>query len=112
MLDDVYRYVEEGVEDRVLLMERMLRWRLVAPTAPDTLWSYPFQDIDQFIIEQCPNVFFMGNQPEFGTRVITGPEGQSVRLISVPKFCEKAEMVLLDLETLEVEVVSFKSFGE
>lgn len=34
-IDDVFKYVES--EDRIDMMERLLRWRLIAPTAPDTL---------------------------------------------------------------------------
>jgi DNA polymerase delta subunit 2 len=33
--DDIFKYVES--EDRLEMMERMLRWRCCAPTAPDTL---------------------------------------------------------------------------
>ena len=37
-VDDVFKYVDG--EDRLEMMESMLRWRLVAPTAPDTLCEY------------------------------------------------------------------------
>ena len=37
-LDDVFKYVEG--EERLEIMEAMCRWRLVAPTAPDTLCEY------------------------------------------------------------------------
>lgn len=56
----------------------------------------------------CPHVFFVGSQPKFDTAEIEGPNGQTVRLIAVPKFAETGEIVLLDSETLEVEVVRFK----
>jgi DNA polymerase delta subunit 2 len=70
--------------------------------------SYPFRDSDPFIIRDCPHVYFVGNQPSFGTAVIAGPLGQEVRLIAVPKFIEEGIVVLLDSETLEVECVKFK----
>jgi DNA polymerase delta subunit 2 len=70
--------------------------------------SYPFRDSDPFIIRDCPHVYFVGNQPSFGTAVIAGPLGQGVRLIAVPKFSEEGIVVLLDSETLEVECVKFK----
>jgi DNA polymerase delta subunit 2 len=126
-VDDIYKYVEG--DDRLEMMENMLRWRLVAPTAPDTLCKfalppievedtdlenplgcYPFQDKDQFVLEECPHVFFVGNQPKFDTCIIEGPAGQKVRLISVPKFKESGEVVLLDTETLEAEIVKFQVF--
>ena len=73
---------------------------------------YPFQDKDQFVIEECPHVYFIGNQPAFETAIIDGPAGQSVRLITVPKFKETGEMVLLDMDTLEVESVKFEVFND
>ncbi|KAK6529759.1 hypothetical protein TWF281_008920 [Arthrobotrys megalospora] len=106
-IDDVFKYVDG--DDRLDMMEKTLRWRHVAPTAPDTLWCYPFQDLDQFVIKHCPHVYFVGNQPEFGTKLAYGSNEQVVRLITIPKFSETGELVLVDLETLECEVISFKS---
>ncbi|KAK0659269.1 DNA polymerase delta subunit 2 [Lasiodiplodia hormozganensis] len=102
-VSDVFKYVES--DDRLEMMESMLRWRCNAPTAPDTLWCYPFQDDDPLLIKDCPHVYFAGNQPSFGTRVIEGPAGQRVTLIAVPKFKETGSMVLIDSETLEVESI-------
>ncbi len=94
------------------MMEAMLRWRLTAPTAPDTLWCYPFQDGDQFVMKECPHVFLVGNQPKFETTVVEGPLGQEVRVLAVPRFKETGELVLLDCETLVPEVVRFEVFDE
>lgn len=102
-VDDIFKYVDS--DDRLGMMEAMCRWRCSAPTAPDTLWSYPFQDDDPFVIKECPHVYFVGCQPEFGTKVIFGPEGQEVRLIAVPSFSETKEIVLIDSETLAVSRV-------
>lgn len=35
----------------------------------------------------------------------------TVRLLSIPKFQETGELVLVDTETLEVEVVKFGAFA-
>ncbi|CAK7230819.1 DNA polymerase delta small subunit Cdc1 [Sporothrix bragantina] len=102
-VDDIAKYIQS--DDRLSMMEATCRWRCCAPTAPDTLWSYPYQEDDPFVLDSCPHVYFVGSQPEFGTRVITGPEGQSVRLVAVPAFSETCEVVLLDTETLDVSVV-------
>ncbi|KAJ6438575.1 microsomal signal peptidase subunit [Purpureocillium lavendulum] len=106
-LDDVFKYIDS--EDRLGMMEAMCRWRCCAPTAPDTLWSYPFQEDDPFVMKTCPHVYFVGCQPEFGTKVIDGPDGQSVRLITVPSFSETKEIALLDTETLEVTRVKIEA---
>lgn len=102
-VDDVYKYLDS--ERRVDMMENLLRWRCVAPTAPDTLWSYPFQDDDPFVITASPHLFIVGNQPKFETKVIEGLNGELVRLLAVPRFDESGEVVLVDSETLEVERV-------
>ncbi|SPN97254.1 related to dna polymerase delta small subunit [Cephalotrichum gorgonifer] len=102
-VDDVFKYI--GSDDRLGMMEGMCRWRCVAPTAPDTLWSYPFQEDEPFVIKSCPHVYFVGSQPRFSTKTIQGPDGQSVRLITVPSFAETGEIVLVDAETLEASVV-------
>jgi DNA polymerase delta subunit 2 len=119
-VNDIYKYVYG--EDRIDMMEHMLRWRCGAPTAPDTLCKYrliavqlqllitssgcyPYQEEEPFVIEETPHVFFVGNQPTFDTAVIEGPSGQVVRLIAVPAFNESAELVLLDMETLEAKSV-------
>ncbi|KAK3685948.1 DNA polymerase alpha/epsilon subunit B-domain-containing protein [Podospora appendiculata] len=99
-LDDVFKYVDS--DDRLGMMEAMCRWRCSAPTAPDTLWAYPFQDDEPFVMKECPHLYFVGCQPEFGTKVIQGPDGQMVRLIAVPSFSATRELVLVDSETLDV----------
>jgi DNA polymerase delta subunit 2 len=112
-VDDILKYVDLGGPDgkdadgRLEVMEAMLRWRSGAPTAPDTLWCYPFQDRDQFVIEKCPHVFFVGNQPRFDSTVIEGHDGQQVRLMTIPDFHQTGELVLLDADTLEPEIVHF-----
>ncbi|KAK4229839.1 DNA polymerase alpha/epsilon subunit B-domain-containing protein [Podospora fimiseda] len=99
-LDDICKYVDSA--DRLGMMEAMCRWRCSAPTAPDTLWAYPFQDDEPFVMKECPHIYFAGSQPEFGTKIIEGPEGQNVRLIMVPSFAQTKEIVLVDTETLDV----------
>jgi DNA polymerase delta subunit 2 len=120
-IDDMARYlpapgstIPAGPDEfsPLSLLERTLRWRVLAPTAPDTLWSYPFQEDDPFVLRECPHVCVLGNQEVFDTRVIEGDEGQSVRLISLPKFKETAQIAVVDLETLDVEVVEFGIAGQ
>ena len=62
------------------------------------------------MIKDCPHVFVAGNQPAFETAVVEGPQERKCRVVAVPKFKETGEIVLLDAETLEVEVVKFQVF--
>ncbi|XP_052173852.1 DNA polymerase delta small subunit [Diospyros lotus] len=104
-IDDLERYSE--AKDKLEFMERTLRWRHLAPTAPNTLGCYPFSDKDPFFIESCPHVYFVGNQDKYETRLIQGSEGQVVRLICIPRFCETGMAVLLNLRNLECHALSF-----
>ncbi|KAK9319682.1 DNA polymerase alpha/epsilon subunit B-domain-containing protein [Lipomyces orientalis] len=104
-IDDIFKYVEG--DDRLKMMEYSLRWQHCAPTAPDTLWSYPFRDCDPFILHETPHLFFAGNQPEFKTKIIEGDDGQRVRLLALPKFSETGQLVLVDVDSLACEVVTF-----
>ena len=102
-VDDLLKYVEDV--DSMEVMEMMLRWRSIAPTAPDTLWCYPFQDDDPLILKECPHIYFAGSRDKFESRTIEGPDGQKVLLLGLPKFSETGQLVLVDMETLEIEVV-------
>lgn len=53
-------------------LESCLKWSHLAPTAPDTLGCFPFFENDPFIIEECPHVFFAGNQKKFATKEFKG----------------------------------------
>lgn len=70
--------------------------------------SYPFQDDDPFVLQKSPHLYFVGCQPEFGTRLIHGPGGEATRLITVPSFSETKEIVLVDMETLEVSKIKIE----
>lgn len=60
---------------------------------------------------ECPHLYFVGCQPSFGTKVITGPDGQMVRLIAVPSFSSTRELVLVDTDTLDVSRVKIAAVG-
>ena len=33
---------------------------------------YPYYDKDPFILEKCPHVYFVGNQPKYASKVLHG----------------------------------------
>ena len=69
-IDDIYKYSVE--ENRLMLLQRVLEWGHLVPTAPDTLTCYPLSESDPFILESAPHVFFVGNQPTYSSQMITG----------------------------------------
>ncbi|KAI8089547.1 DNA polymerase alpha/epsilon subunit B-domain-containing protein [Halteromyces radiatus] len=105
-IDDIYKYIE-GI-DRLKMAEETLFWRHMAPSAPDTLWCHPFQNHDPFLLNQCPHIYFIGNQPQFETRILEGSDKQKVRVILVPSFEESGTIVLVNLSTLECSSLQFE----
>ncbi|KTW32161.1 DNA-directed DNA polymerase delta subunit POL31 [Pneumocystis jirovecii RU7] len=104
-INDIYKYTNK--HNKLSIMEYTLRWQHCAPTAPDTLWCYPFLEKDPFILSETPHVYFVGNQEEFNTKFIEGENGQIIRLIMLPVFSKTDTIVLLNLSTLECEEVKF-----
>ncbi|KAJ1484577.1 DNA polymerase alpha/epsilon subunit B-domain-containing protein [Baffinella frigidus] len=104
-VDDVMRY--STLTDAVDVLDLMLNWRHLAPTAPDTLPCFPTKTEDPFVLSRCPHVFFAGNQVAFGSRALKGPAGQKAVVISVPCFATTATAVLVNLETLAAQPLVF-----
>ncbi|CAO1633055.1 unnamed protein product [Parajaminaea phylloscopi] len=57
----------QSQDERLTAAFRLLSYGHIAPTCPDTLWCFPFTDRDPFIIDEVPDVFVVGNQPQFST---------------------------------------------
>uniref|UniRef100_A0A0D9VP17 DNA polymerase delta small subunit n=1 Tax=Leersia perrieri TaxID=77586 RepID=A0A0D9VP17_9ORYZ len=91
-IDDLYKYSD--AKDKLEFSERTLRWRHLAPTAPNSLGCYPYTDKDPFLIESCPHIYFIGNQDKYETRLLQGAEKQNVRLICIPRFCDTGVAVM------------------
>lgn len=104
-IDDVFKYLPG--KSRLAMTKRTLEWRHVAPTAPDTLWIYPFPDVDPFLIRHRPDVYIIGNQPEFETMLVAGPENPT-RILLLPAFSTTGTVALVCLETLEVKRLEFE----
>lgn len=105
-IDDMSLY---AAGTRMEHLVHTLEWRILAPTAPDTLPCYPFQKSDPFFISECPHVYFAGNQPSFETQLLHGPQGQIVRMILVPSFHTTSTAVLLNLDDLSVMPMTFRA---
>lgn len=91
-------------------LEDMLRWRHLAPTAPDTLPCFPFAMSDPFVLAETPHLVFAGNQPRYGTRLLALADGARVRIVSVPSFAATRTAVLVNLRTLRCHPISFRGY--
>uniref|UniRef100_A0AC11DXW9 DNA polymerase delta 2, accessory subunit n=1 Tax=Ovis aries TaxID=9940 RepID=A0AC11DXW9_SHEEP len=108
-VSDIFRY--SSMEDHLEILEWTLQVRHISPTAPDTLGCYPFYKNDPFIFPECPHVYFCGNTPSFGSKIIQGPEDQTVLLVAVPDFSTTQTACLVNLRSLACQPISFSGFG-
>lgn len=53
-------------------LEKTLLWKHMCPTAPDTLPVQPYSAKDPFIINHCPDIYFVGNTDKFETKLWKG----------------------------------------
>jgi DNA polymerase delta subunit 2 len=83
------------------LLASSLRWQHVAPSAPDTLACYPYKDRDPFYVDKSPHVYFAGNQPAFGARVVRSDGETKTLLVSVPDFAKTGVVAMVNVDTLE-----------
>ncbi len=93
-IDDIFKYVDEPDSARIDMALRTLEWGHLAPTAPDTLWCYPFKSTDPFVLKDRPDVLFVGNQPSYASAMYTfDPDAddkaqQGCRVVLVPEFAK------------------------
>ncbi|VEU38538.1 unnamed protein product [Pseudo-nitzschia multistriata] len=98
-------------------LERTLRWGHVCPSAPSSAAIGMVPSGDPMAMgrkSKTPSLYFCGNCEEgFATKLMKHDEDgggeATTRLVCVPKFSETGEAVLVDLNTLEVELLRFKA---
>lgn len=71
-IDDIIRVSGNESFSPIQWMEKTLEWRQYCPTAPDTLPSYPYNNKDLFIMQECPDIYFVGNTDKFETKLWKG----------------------------------------
>ena len=91
---------------RMKLAIQTLRCAHLAPTAPDTLLCQPFKDFDPLVLEDLPDVYYIGNQPKFEFEKVE-IAGKTVLVILVPDFQKTGQIVLVDTKKLECWPVNF-----
>jgi DNA polymerase delta subunit 2 len=101
-------------------LNHTFRYGHIAPTGPDSLPMFPSSESDPFILNKRPAVYFSGNCDKFesllvganGEEIDSATSGKDVsRLICIPSFALTGEVVLVNLKTLECEVMSFDDVG-
>ncbi|CAK89517.1 unnamed protein product (macronuclear) [Paramecium tetraurelia] len=96
-ISDIKKCSQVKNQEDVDLLEMTMFYGNIAPTAPDTLISFPQKDQDPFVLQELPNIYFVGNMQKFGTKMVA----DNVRIVSVPAFSETGTICLINLSTLE-----------
>lgn len=99
-----YRVGTRDLEETLEIMEQTLRWQVFAPTAPDTLYCYPFEDKDPFALDETPNLYVVGNQCASGGKEVQ-VGSNTVKIVSVSEFRKSGEIVLVNTKTLQTETI-------
>jgi DNA polymerase delta subunit 2 len=108
----MFKYLPTPPTTRISIAEATLRWRHIAPTAPDTLWCHPYFTTDPFIIQALPDIYAIGCQPEYATSVVKDPASAGrCRVVLVPRFKDTGIIVLVNLKTLQAKKVKFELMG-
>ncbi|KAI0083974.1 DNA polymerase alpha/epsilon subunit B-domain-containing protein [Irpex rosettiformis] len=115
-LHDLLRYLPSPPVSPLSIAEATLKWRHLAPTAPDTLWCHPFLHHEPFVLTETPDLYIVGNMDKFKTKLVVEDEDgdgserseggrKRCRVVLVPKFSESGVVVLVNLRTLKVRTV-------
>ena len=107
-VDDVMMY--STYDSPADILEHMLSWRHLIPTAPDSLSTYPFVDEDPFVLDKTPDVLFAGGCGERVETRLVEADGVRCRVVSVPEFSKRKVLVLVDITSkdLDVETIAFE----
>ena len=54
-----------------------------------------------------PDVYIVGNQPDFATKLVVGDDGQMCRVVLVPRFIDSGTIVLVNMADLTVKTMQF-----
>ena len=60
--------------------------------------------MDPFIIKETPDIYAIGCQPRFATRLVKD-EKRRCRVVLVPSFAQTGILVLVGLKSLDVRIV-------
>jgi len=93
-------------------LQRTVEYAHVCPTGPDSVPTLPHKETDPMVLTEAPALYFAGNCSEFATRLIQVHNNNATttkcRLVCLPKFLDTGVACLVNLETLDVELVRFE----
>lgn len=99
-LDDLKRFTI-GMDDPIDQMRFLLESRHWVPTAPYSVASFPYQTEDSLCLKETPRVVFAGGQEKQDSGFIARDDA-NVLILSIPKFSESKNVVLVDFNEMRV----------
>ncbi len=110
-IQDLQQHILQDEENTPLstldALQRTLEWSHLCPTGPDSVPTVPHLEQDPMVLEELPHLLVCGNATEFATR--TTP---TTTMVCVPQFSTTGEAVLVNMETLDVELLRFEEEQE
>jgi DNA polymerase delta subunit 2 len=103
---DSLRYASNDVS-AIDALERMVHCQHIAPSAPDTLFCFPYQTKDPFLLQKLPHVLFAGNQDACQYRVLEDKNGIKCCLVTIPSFKKTKSVVILNLKDFSCFELAF-----
>ncbi|KAG8217429.1 DNA polymerase alpha/epsilon subunit B-domain-containing protein, partial [Butyriboletus roseoflavus] len=110
---DMFKYLPTPPFTLVSIAQLTLKWRHIAPTAPDTLWCHPYRERDPFVLDETPDIYVVGGMSEFATALVGSEQdgkrkrSRQCRVVLLPSFAETGTLVLVNMRTLDVRCVNF-----
>jgi len=99
-VSDVVQFT--NIDSALDALDLIVQARYLAPTAPDTLGSYPFTTLDPFVLQNNndlnPHVVFAGNQPENAYKLL--PNG-NLMIATVSNFSIRPEILLVNVNDIK-----------
>ncbi|KAL7580135.1 hypothetical protein ACA910_012892 [Epithemia clementina (nom. ined.)] len=84
----------------------------ICPTGPASVPTVPHALSDPMVLQSLPHVFVAGNCSHFATATVNSnaqvADSQPCRLVCLPSFCQTGEAVLLNLNSLDIELLRFE----
>lgn len=108
-LENIHQY--SSLESNIGLLQKTLKWRHLAPTAPDTLSCYPLFNKDPFIVEESPHILFSGNHDQLEHRIFN-ERNKKILLLTLPRFSITKTFVLVNLRNFEVRPITIDTCFE
>lgn len=91
-------------------LKKCLEARHLAPTAPDTLLTQPFEDSDPFVLESVPHILFSGGHERAVHHWHPCVRGGGTQCICVPAFHLHPALVLINLrDPRDVRIEEFSA---